>query len=247
MDDSLLQQPLLHVLIKGLQPGLTTLDHPVSHGGPAQLHALSGPDLLLTGKRQSIRIFLRHDIGYGRRRSQAVLHKGYRRLYIGKMGKAGVLFAMVTGIGHSIVGQQLHLTGNYLQLMTDKLLANGLECSSALAADTLVLRQFQQDFFLGQVCGHLFKGTLLLSGMSLDSKGFLGGFFCFVVLLLLRLIEQTHLVFTKDIGCLLTGLAKPGSLGVGKDLIHMIQLALQFVDLSLLSLDLTLLVLNRTL
>ena len=131
--------------------------------------------------------------------------------------------------------------------MTDKLLANGLECSSALAADTLVLRQFQQDFFLGQVCGHLFKGTLLLSGMSLDSKGFLGGFFCFVVLLLLRLIEQTHLVFTKDIGCLLTGLAKPGSLGVGKDFIHMIQLALQFVDLSLLGLNLALLVLNRTL
>ena len=43
----------------------------------------------------------------------------------------------------------------------------------------------------------------------------------------LCLIEQAHLVFAQNIGLLLTGLAEAGSLRIGKDLIHVLQLPLQ--------------------
>lgn len=43
----------------------------------------------------------------------------------------------------------------------------------------------------------------------------------------LCLIEQAHLVFAQNIAPLLTGLAEAGSLRIGKDLIHVLQLPLQ--------------------
>ena len=244
MDHFLFQQPLLHVPVQRLQPGLTALDHPVGHSGTAQLHALSCPDFLLTGQGQTIGILLCHNVCHRGRGCKAVFHEGNRRLHIGNVGKTSILFAVVTGIGHGIVGQQLRLTGNNLQLMTDKLLANGLECAAALAADALLLRQLQQDLLLSEPGGHLLQGALLLTGMGLDSKSFLGGFLRLVVLLLFCLVEQTHLICAENIGRLLAGLTKPCSLGIGKDLVHVVQLALQFFDLSLLCLNLTLLSLD---
>ena len=43
----------------------------------------------------------------------------------------------------------------------------------------------------------------------------------------LCLIEQAHLVFAQNIAPLLTGLPEAGSLRIGKDLIHVLQLPLQ--------------------
>ena len=79
-----------------------------------------------------------------------MLYEGNGRLHIGDVGKAGFLFVVVAGIGHGVIGQQLCLPGNDLQLMADKLLANGTEHTAALAADALVLRQFQQDLLFGE-------------------------------------------------------------------------------------------------
>lgn len=104
-----------------------------------------------------------------------MLHEGYGRLYIGDVSEAGVLFAVVAGVGHGVVGQQLHLSGDYLQLMADKLLANGFEHTAALAADSLVCWQFQKDLLIREVCGHLLQGAFLLPGMSFDSEDFLCG------------------------------------------------------------------------
>ena len=50
-----------------------------------------------------------------------MLHERHGRFHIGNVGKAGVLFTVVAGISYGIVGQQLHLPGNHLQLMAHKL------------------------------------------------------------------------------------------------------------------------------
>ena len=129
-----------------------------------------------------------------------MLHEGNGRIYIDHMSETSVFFAMVTGIGHGIVGQQLHLTWNHLQLMTGKLLANRLESPSALAANARVFRQFQQNLLFLKIGGHFLQRTLFLPGMGLDGKGFLGGFLRFVVLFLFRFVEQTELLLAHDVG-----------------------------------------------
>ena len=104
-----------------------------------------------------------------------MLHEGYGGLDACNVGKTGVPFAVITGVGHGVVGQQLYLTGDPLQLMADKLLANGFEHTAALAADSLVCWQFQKDLLIREVCGHLLQGAFLLPGMSFDSEDFLCG------------------------------------------------------------------------
>ena len=153
------------------------------------------------------------------------------------VGKTGVPFAAITGVGHGVVGKQLHLTGDPLQLMSDKLLANGFEHTAALAADSLVCWQFQKDLLLREVCGHLLQGAFLLPGMSFGGESFLCGFLCLMILLFFCFVEDLDLVLPHDIGSLFTGLTEPGPLGIGKDLVHVVQLPFRFFNLNLLFLN----------
>ena len=63
--------------------------------------------------------------------------------------------------------------------------------------------------------------------MGLDCKGLFGRFLCLVVLAVFCFIEQAYLVLGQDIAFLLAGLAVLDSLGIGKDLIHVLQLPFQ--------------------
>lgn len=87
-----------------LRPNLSALDHPVGHGSTAQVHALSGPDLLPPGQRQTSSVLFRHNISHRERRCQAMLHERNGWLHIGDVGKTGVLFAVLAGISHGLVG-----------------------------------------------------------------------------------------------------------------------------------------------
>ena len=163
-----------------------------------------------------------------------MLHQRNRRLYGYDACKTGILFALVAGIGDRIVGQQSDLLGNDLHFMAEELLANGLHIPAALAANPLLLRDFQKHLFLRQMIQHLSLGAFLFPLMSCNKNGIRFGFLRFVVLCGFRFVKQTELVFPKNVSFLLAGLTEPGSLGVGKDLVHVLQLALQFCDFRLL-------------
>ena len=72
--------------------------------------------------------------------------------------------------------------------------------------------------------------------MCLNKNGIRLGLFCLVVLRGLCFVEQAGL-FLQYISVLLAGLTEPGSLGIGKDLVHMLQLALQLVNFRFLLQD----------
>ena len=62
--------------------------------------------------------------------------------------------------------------------------------------------------------------------MPRNQNGIWGRLLRFWGLLLFRLIEKAGLV-VQNIAVFLAGLTEPGSLGIGKDLIHVLQLSLQ--------------------
>ena len=156
-----------------------------------------------------------------------MLHKRDRRFHGHDMGKARILFAAVAGIGNGVISQQLYLLGYDLHFMAQEFFANGLHFSAAFAADQLVFRQFQKHFLFREAVQHLGLAALLLPLMLRNQNGIrgrllhLGGllFFCF--------IEKAGLVM-QNIAVFLAGLTEPGPLGIGKDLIHVLQLPLQF-------------------
>jgi hypothetical protein len=123
-------------------------------------------------------------------------------------------------------------------------LSNGLEINTAFVADKQGYRQFQKDLRLRKIGSYFVKDTLLLSCMGFDSKGVFRWLSSFVVLLFFGFIEQPDLVFTENIGGLFNGLIKPSSLGIGKQLVHMVQLSFQLANLCLLCLDLALMALD---
>lgn len=61
-----------------------------------------------------------------------MLHKGRRCLGGNDMGKAGILFALVTGIGTAVVFQDLLRLRDNNQFPANQLLSNKLECTTAL-------------------------------------------------------------------------------------------------------------------
>ena len=71
-----------------------------------------------------------------------MLHQRNRWLHGNNVRKAGILLAVVTGIGNRIVGQQLYLLWDDLHFVTQKLLANGFHFSTAFTAYQLVFRNF---------------------------------------------------------------------------------------------------------
>ena len=81
--------------------------------------------------------------------------------------------------------------------------------------------------------------------MCSNENGIGGGFFGLMVLCFFCFVKQTELVLPQNIILLFTGLTKAGSLGIGENLVHMIQLLLQFFNLRLLGLNLALLGLDR--
>ena len=215
------------MLVQRLQPALGTPDHPVGHGGPAQLHTLSRPDLLLPGQRNSVHILLRHNICHSRGRCQRVLHKRRRRSGGNDMGKAGILLTLVAGIGAAVVFQNLLRLRDNDEFPADELLTNELKSAAALVTGKPGFRKVNYNFFYRKILCQLVNGSFLLPGMRFYGKGFLRRFLRLAVLTDLRLIEQAHLVFAQNIGLFLAGLAEAGSLCIGKDLIHVLQLPLQ--------------------
>ena len=165
-----------------------------------------------------------------------MLHKGDRRLYGHDMGKARILFAAVAGVGNGVVSQQLHLLGNDLHFMAQEFLANGFHFPAAFAADQLVFRQFQKDFFFRETVQHLGLAALLLPLMLGNQNGIRGRLLRFGGLLLFRLIEKAGLV-VQNIAVFLTGLTETGPLGIGENLVHVLQLPLQLVNFRFLLCD----------
>ena len=237
MNDRMCQKLLFHMPVQRLQPDFTALDHPVCHGSTAQRNTFPCPDLLLPCQWQSVYILLRHNVCHGRGGCQRVLHERYRRFYGNDVRKAGILLTAVTGIGNCIVSQQLYLLWDDLHFVTEEFLANGFHLPTAFAAYQLAFRNFQEHLFFREIVQHLCLAAFLLPLMCLNKNGIRIGFFCLVVLRRFCLIEQAELVFSENIILLFTGLTEPSSLGIGKDLVHMLQLALQFVDFRFLLQD----------
>ena len=194
------------MLVQGLQPTLTALDYPIRHGCAAEGNAFSGPDFLLSGQRQAIHIFLRHDIRYRRGRGQRMLHKGNWRLYSSNVRKPRILLTFVTGIGNSIVSRQLYLLGNNLHFMAQEFLANGFHFPAAFAADQLLFREFQKYLLFRNIVQHFCLAAFLFPLVGLYKNGILGRLLRFGGLLFFRFIEKAFP------GCL-TRISKSGGSG----------------------------------
>ena len=155
-----------------------------------------------------------------------MFHKGKRRLHGHDMGKARILFAAVAGISNGVISQQLDPLGNDLHFMAQEFLANGLHLPAAFAADQLVFRQFQKDFFFRKAVQHIGLAAFLLPLMLGNQNGIRGRLLRFGGLLLFRLIEKAGLV-VQNIAVFFAGLTEPGPLGIGENLVHVFQLPLQ--------------------
>ena len=83
---------------------------------------------------------------------------------------------------------------------------------------------------------HFSLTAFLFPLMCGNKNGIRLGFLGLVILRRFRFVEQAGL-FLQYISVLLTGLTEPGSLSIGKDLVHMLQLALQFVNFRFLLQD----------
>lgn len=144
------------------------------------------------------------------------------------MGEAGIILTFVTGICTAVVFQDFLRLRNHNEFPANQLLSNEFECTAALFASHFGFRQINNDLFYREVLCQFLNGSFFLTRMGRDSKGLLGGFLSFVVLAVLSFVEEVQLVFIQNIGLLLAGLAILCPLGIGKDLIHMLQLSLQF-------------------
>ena len=106
------------------------------------------------------------------------------------MREAGILFAVVAGIGHGVISQQLDLLRDNLHFMAKELLTNGLHLPTALAANPLFFRDFQKDFLLGKVIQHFGLGAFLLTLMGRNENGIRIGLLGLVILLFFNEAEK---------------------------------------------------------
>ena len=106
-----------------------------------------------------------------------MLDKRYRGLYGNNMRKAGIFFAVVTGISNRIVSQKLYLLGNDLHLMAQEFLANGFHLPTTFPADQLFFRDFQQHFLFRKMIQHFCLTMFLLLLLMCRNENCIGGGF----------------------------------------------------------------------
>ena len=143
---------------------LSVINDPSGEGRPGDLHPIEALlVLLLPVQRIAVTVFLIHDPGYCRCRRHALHHVGLTVLSLYDIGNSCI--GLLTGraaIALRIVVDDFNVSGNHMDLLTDKLLADVLQLCSTGRADALVFIDIEVFLRLPAVFVFFLIGLLFL-------------------------------------------------------------------------------------
>ena len=140
----------VHVAVYRLEELLGVIDDPSCEGRPGDPHAVKAfPVFLLPVQRIAVAVFLVHDPGNSRSRRHALHHVGLPVLALYDIRSPCVgLLAGRASIVLRIIADNLNISGNYADLLADKLLADVLQLRPADRAGALVFINIEVFFCL---------------------------------------------------------------------------------------------------